>query len=310
MNDHNKKSVLLVGASGMAGQAFTKYLKSNNLKVIGLSRRGPDIFADFRDNNKNIIEQILTINPEIIINCAAIVSIAYCEENPEEAYKINSLLPKTLASICSLIGSRLIHISTDHYYYGDGKALHSEEDSINLRNKYAETKYKGELNALKYEKSLVLRTNITGFRGDKSSPTFIEWLIDSLLYRKQLKLFYDFYTSTIDVESFCKICMDSTLIKTTGVLNIAASFSTSKKEFAYKLSETMGIDLNWAEDSSITSLETERADSLGLDCSKAEAILTRKMPSPDEVIRNLVIQSRLKNNFKLKRSDCDRILFR
>ena len=294
MIDRDINSVLLVGASGMVGQAFTKYLKSLNFKTIGLSRRGPDIFYDVRDDHTSMIAQISRINPQIIINCAAIVSLDYCEDHPEEAYEVNSLLPKTLASICSSIDSRLIHISTDHYYCGDGRARHCEEDTIKLKNKYAETKYKGELNALKNEKSLVIRTNITGYRGEKNSPTFIEWLIDSLLQRKQLKLFYDFYTSTIDAETFCSICMDSTLNKTTGILNIAASFPISKKEFAYSLSETMGIDLNWAQDSSIINLKPERADSLGLDCSKAESILTRKMPTPDEVVSSLFRQYALK----------------
>ena len=38
----------------------------------------------------------------------------------------------------------MIHISTDHYYSGDGSKLHKESDEIKIVNTYAKTKFEAE----------------------------------------------------------------------------------------------------------------------------------------------------------------------
>lgn len=281
------KKALVLGASGMAGQAFMKKLKESGFTTQGLSRKGPDIYDDLLINASQIHKYLNEYSPDLIINCAAIVSIEYCERNPDEAEKLNSHIPKVLASAMDNSGAKLIQISTDHYYTGDKDKKHSESDPITLANKYAETKYKGEQNALQYERTTVIRTNITGYRGYPNKPTFIEWLLDCLRSKKSLILFDDFYTSTIDVNSFCDLCLDPGVMKTSGLLNIASSCPITKKDFAYKLAEKLNIQLDWALDASVSSLSLPRANSLGLDCTKAEGIINKSMPSPDQVITNL-----------------------
>ena len=46
----------------------------------------------------------------------------------------------------------------------------------------------------------IVRTNITGLRGNNSKPTFFEWLYSSLIKKSKLSLFSDFYTSTISSD--------------------------------------------------------------------------------------------------------------
>ena len=82
-----------------------------------------------------------------------------------DKYKeINSDLVNVLAHACSKDKKKFIHISTDHFYVNDKKKLHSETDEIKIVNNYAMTKRIGELNALRFEDALVVRTNITGIR--------------------------------------------------------------------------------------------------------------------------------------------------
>jgi len=287
---------LVIGASGMAGQAFVNFLKAHNYNVVGLSRNGPNILFDAMSYPEGIESVIGELRPAIIVNCAAIVSLEHCENNSEEAHRLNALLPKHIARGSSLVGARFLHISTDHYYTGDTDMKHSEEDPVTIVNKYAETKFIGESNALQHPNTLVVRTNITGFRGQAGRPTFIEWLASALINKDPLKLFTDFYTSTIDTSAFCGLCMSHKKINTTGILNIASSDTRSKKEFALCLAKQLGIDPYWAEDASVLSMELRRAESLGLDCSKVQTILGERMPNSDEVIQRLASQLKSVHN--------------
>ena len=193
-----KPIALVIGASGMAGQAFMKRLRADNYNAIGLSRNGPDIKINAIENEKSFREKIISLKPNLIVNCAGIVSLPYCEKNPKEAERVNGNLPGLIAECCYEADSKFIQISTDHFYNNDKNLAHSEEDPIVILNTYAETKRLGEIKALSNPKALIVRTNITGFRGEKSRPTFIEWLITSIKERTPLELFTDFYTSTID----------------------------------------------------------------------------------------------------------------
>ena len=200
------------------------------------------------------------------------MSIELCEENQDLARSINRDIPHLLADASAQSRSRLIQISTDHYYTGDQDMLHTEDHKVKCVNTYAKTKYEGELMALQYENTLVVRTNITGKRGMAGKPTFIEWLTDQIVKKKPLTLFEDFYTSTIDTNTFCKLCMNTELEDYRGVINIASATAVSKKEFANHLAQELGVALDWAESASVSKLKVRRAESLGLDWTIFETI--------------------------------------
>ena len=115
-------------------------------EAIGLSRNGPELYFDVLESMQDMKKRLIDIKPCMIINCAAMVSIHGCNEYPK-AEIINGILPKVLASVAAQVGknTRFIQISTDHYYSGDKDKLHSENDEIQILNKYAETKRMGEL---------------------------------------------------------------------------------------------------------------------------------------------------------------------
>ena len=282
------KQVLVLGATGMLGKATSAYLKSKNIDVIGLSRHGPDIKCDIDLDPQCIINSIKSIKPELVINCAALVSLEKCELNPEKAYNINALAVKYIKEACSYINCKFIHISTDHYYNNDGNFLHKENDPVLLLNKYSETKFKGEKYALEYNDSLVIRTNVTGFRDEIDRPTYIEWLIKTLKSKSNIKLYTDFYTSTIDPLSLIENAIMASQKVNQTILNIASSNALSKKDFALLVAERLSIELDWAEDGSVKELKPKRCNSLGLDCSKAEGILSKKMPNSSEVVDKLL----------------------
>ena len=281
------KKALVLGSNGLLGQAFLKQLKKYDIEPIGVARSNANYCIDLL--KMEILPRIISeSNVDLVINCAAIVSLIECEKNPLKAKKINSDLVYVLARACSKYDKKFIHISTDHFYLNDNKLLHKETDEIKIVNQYAMSKRGGELNALRFDDSLVVRTNITGLRGINSKPTFFEWLYSSLMNKSEISLFTDFYTSTISAELLAKYSIIASNIGSKGLINIASSECISKKEFALLLAKNLSINFECLKDSSVSELEPKRANSLGLDCAKAEKILKIKMPDADQVIKNLI----------------------
>ena len=64
-----------------------------------------------------------------------------------------------------------------------------------------------------------------------------------------------------------------------GLLNISSSDCLSKKEFIFLFAKNLNINLNWASDASVGNIKPKRAESLGLDSSKAEKLMKLKMPA-------------------------------
>lgn len=287
-----RMNVLLLGATGMLGKALYRTAKSRNHSVTGVARSGTDISVDIR-NERELRELIIDQNPEILINTVAITNLDYCERNPQEAYLINTHPLSFITELANEQGIYLIQISTDHFYLGNGSKLHDENSPVTLVNEYARTKYLAECLTRTYKKSLIVRTNIVGFRGIKENPTFIEWCIDMLINKKPAILFNDFYTSSIDVGTFSEILFDIADREITGLLNISSRDVSSKKSFIEALAEELDLDTSHTTSGSVRKLHgVRRAESLGLDVTKAESILDYRMPGLHDVIEKIVTENK------------------
>jgi len=268
--------MLILGSTGMLGQSLIKTAKESNIEVTGIARSNADINLDILNFDK-LISLIRKIKPKTIVNCVAITSIDLCEANVEESYLHNAHLVAVLVDVCL------------DFFINDGRRKHDEKSPVVLVNNYAKTKYAGEQFALSYSKSLVIRTNIVGFRNTQSH-TFVEWVLLSLKNKNEITLFQDFYTSSIDVYSFSKILLkinnrDKPIY---GLVNIASSEVCSKEEFIKKLAHTFNYNNPKFNLGSIESIEgTKRAESIGLDVSKIEKLLDEKMPTTNDVVLSL-----------------------
>lgn len=281
------KKFLLIGSTGMLGKAFKEIAISKGHEIIGIARSDADINMDISGNDA-LLNTLLSIKPDIIINTAAIVNLEYCENNPSRAYLINSRPSAVLADYCRKNRVYLIHISTDHFFSGDKNVKHNEKSVITLLNEYARTKYLAEKFVEINPKSLIIRTNIVGFKYSKKSKSFIERLIESLKSKKSITLFEDYYTSSIDVYSLSKIILELADISATGLLNVGSRDVSSKKEFIVMFASQFGYDLSHTKTGSIKDISgLQRGESLGLDVSKVEYLLGYRMPTLNEVIYNL-----------------------
>ncbi len=285
------QNVLLLGSNGMLGQAVRKQLLADGYNLKCVDKWEADYCFDLL-NDIRLKKCIEEVNPDIIINSAALVSLEQCEGSPGDAYCINARLPGILAGLCEKDNRYLIHISTDHYFIGDKDKKHNEEERVRIVNEYARTKYIGEQLALSYEHTLVIRTNIVGFRG-VGHPTFIEWAMNEIENDNEMKLFTDFYTSSIHTVDLAKILVDIMDCRAEGMYNIASSDVTNKKQFILHLSDAIYGHKPRYKDASVKKLSgAPRAESLGLDCLKTEKLLGYSMPTLEDTIESITREYR------------------
>ena len=282
-------AILVFGATGMLGQAIAAEATRRGRALCGASRHGPDRTIDLA-RPEGIGRLLDELAPELVINAAAIASIDECERDAASALAVNARAVIAMSEYCRRAGIPLVQVSTDHFFTGDADALHTELAPVALVNAYARTKFLAEGYAGLAPGALILRTNITGLRGWPGRPTFAEWALDALVRRAPLRLFEDFRTSTIDAPSFARALFDLVESGAVGIVNLAARGVASKRRFVQALAQALGVALDWDEPASVASLAVPRAESLGLDVSKAERLLGYALPDTDQVCRNLVSQ--------------------
>jgi len=295
-SDGNSAPLVIVGSTGLLGQALRSEACKRGYQVYGLARSGADVNLDIQDTQK-LLDALGDLRPKYIINAAALINLDECERNPARAHEINALAVRNIANYCQKHDVKLAQISTDHYFSGDGEGLHDEEAEVQLLNAYAKSKYEGEFFAQIAPNSLILRTNIVGFRGWIGRPTFVEWAIAALSEGSPVTVFDDFFTSSIHVQAFAGSLFDLIDKNASGIFNLAAREVASKADFLLKLAHQLELSVSGCTFGSVHSVGgVLRADSLGLDVSKAETILGYPLPKMDEVIAELAREYRERLN--------------
>lgn len=284
--------VLLIGDSGLLGQALLAHARKLELPVRGASRRSADLKLDALD--PDALEKTLdAVQPGTLINAAGLIDVNRCELQPDEAWRANARLPARLADACTRRGIRLVHISTDHFFSGDQAAPHPENATVTLVNEYARSKYAGECLALTCRDALVVRTNIVGFRGWPQAPTFVEWLLDALENATPIRLFSDFHTSSIAASQFAAALFSLLQHPLTGLIHLAARQGSSKLQFTEALAAACHLSTQACSPGSVADLHgVRRAESLVLDVSRAEKLLGAPLPDLAAVVQQLAVEYR------------------
>jgi dTDP-4-dehydrorhamnose reductase len=278
---------LILGATGMVGQALMAEAQGRFGRVSGAARHGADQCIDLCDGIE-LRRSLDQLKPDLVVNAAALTAFDACEQDPVLADLLNGRSVAILAKYCADADAKLVQISTDQYYTGDGDAHHDEEANVHMLNAYGRSKYAGEQNALAAPKSLVVRTNVTGWRHWPDRPTFLEWAVDMLKAGRKITAFGDYYTSTMDSRALARAVFDLSQARHDGLFNVACREVSSKMTFISHLATCLGLGNAYIELGSVRSLGNKRAESCGLAVGKAEAALGYRLPDRAQVIDALL----------------------
>lgn len=128
---------LVTGAGGMLAQDLLARLRDES--VIALDRKALDI-TDADAAHAAIAEH----RPDVVVNCAAWTAVDDAETREADALRINGDGPRNLAEACAKTGARLLQVSTDYVFAGDGTKPYAEDASTGPRSAYGRTKFAGE----------------------------------------------------------------------------------------------------------------------------------------------------------------------
>jgi len=94
--------------------------------------------------------------PDGCIHCAAYTAVDKAETEQEIAKNVNANAVKYLAEACEKYKARLIQISTDYVFNGNGTEPYLPNAATEPVNYYGYTKWLGEQNALQYNSATVI----------------------------------------------------------------------------------------------------------------------------------------------------------
>lgn len=89
-------------------------------------------------------KEFRSFRPDIIINTAAYTAVDAAEENQDLAFQVNARGAENVAKAARLVGSRLIHISTDYVFDGERSTPYPPEAPTHPLNVYGASKLAGE----------------------------------------------------------------------------------------------------------------------------------------------------------------------
>ena len=160
--------ILVTGVCGQLGHDVTEELLKNGIEAIPCDREEFDL-TDKESTQKFILEN----KPEGVIHCAAYTAVDKAEDEEEICRKINAEGSLYIAEACEKIGAKMIYISTDYVFGGDGEEAYEPSDEKNPQNVYGVTKLEGEKNALENcSKTFVVRTSwVYGINGNNFVKT-------------------------------------------------------------------------------------------------------------------------------------------
>ena len=283
--------ILITGASGLLGGNLA-FLYGSRYSVAASYFRHPVNIAGCEMINLDVLDQkavqtvINASKPQVIIHCAANANVDDCETNQEQAYQLNVLATRYLASCAKEAGCKFVYLSTDSVFTNNRSAPFREDEARTPKTVYAKTKVEGEdaiLSSL--PDALVLRTCIYGYN-ILEKFSLGEWILHKLSQHQTINGFSDVFFTPILVNDFAvrlEIALKSNL---SGIYHFASRNSVSKFDFARMIAQRFGFETNLVRESSIegSGLQAIRPLRPCLDVSKFELHLRAKFPTVEEGI--------------------------
>jgi dTDP-4-dehydrorhamnose reductase len=175
--------IWLTGGKGMLGTEISTLLEKKNLAFISTDREidvtNIGALSDFVKNR-----QITGI-----INCAAYTAVDKAEDDKETCRLLNTLGAENIAICAKNIDARLIHISTDYVFDGEGKRPYLEDDKTNPTGVYGLTKRDGETAVMKNNpQSWIIRT---AWLYGKHGNNFVNTMLRLMNEKDEIKVVND-----------------------------------------------------------------------------------------------------------------------
>lgn len=132
--------VLVTGVGGQLGHDVCKELAKRGIGHMGTASRDMDI----TDANA-VLRTISDYRPDAVIHCAAYTKVDLAEDEPERCWAANVDGTRNVALACRETGAKMVYISTDYVFPGEGERPYEPGDPVGPLGAYGMSKLGGEL---------------------------------------------------------------------------------------------------------------------------------------------------------------------
>lgn len=225
--------ILVTGAGGQLGYDLVKELNKRGHEVLGLRSRDMDICDETAVN-----EVLCGFMPEAVMHCAAYTAVDAAEDDKERCDAVNRVGTENIARVCGKLGTKLLYLSTDYVFPGDGEKAWEPEDEAKPLNTYGLTKYLGEEAVRKYaEKHFIVRISwVFGVNG----KNFVKTMLRLGAEREKLTVVCDQIGSPTYTPDLSRLLADMIVTEKYGTYHATNEGLCSWYEFACEIMKKAG----------------------------------------------------------------------
>ncbi len=188
--------ILITGCHGQLGSELKRVLQagSGELGAIPAALQGASLTCvdidtlDIADNSA--VKHFFSLHAfDIVFHCAAMTNVDACESNFEAAFKANAMGARNIADAAQNSGAKLIHVSTDYVFAGNGEKAYAEWDVPAPNTVYGKSKLLGEQYVSQAcRRAFIVRTAwLYGYTGSN----FVKTILKAARERGSLKVVND-----------------------------------------------------------------------------------------------------------------------
>jgi dTDP-4-dehydrorhamnose reductase len=273
MGEQEQRPILITGSRGQLGRSLVELCTRR-----GMDFEGRDIDTLDISDQSAVTRWIEEARPGAVINCAAFTAVDDCESKEELALSVNGSAVGYMASACNAVGARLVQISTDYVFAGDGVTPYDVDDPTNPASAYGRTKLAGEVLARTARDHLVVRTAWLYGHAGRNFVEAIRGQIEA--GTENLKVVADQQGCPTFSNDLAEAILDLLGVGTDGIVHAVNTGATTWHGFAVAIAEYLGAD---AEILPVSTEEFPRPAPRPrysvLDTSRLEAEIGRGMPT-------------------------------
>lgn len=228
---------LVTGSKGQLGYDVIQELEKRGHQAIGVDVEEMDI----TDASK-VSRVIGKETPDGVIHCAAYTAVDAAEDNVELCRRVNALGTENIAKVCASRGIKMMYISTDYVFDGQGTRPWEPDDERHPLNVYGQTKYEGELAVEdNLEKYFIVRIAwVFGVNG----KNFIKTMLNLGETRDDVSVVDDQVGSPTYTYDLAKVLVDMMETEKYGRYHVTNEGLCNWYEFAKEIFSLSGTEVN------------------------------------------------------------------
>ncbi|MAV55156.1 MAG: dTDP-4-dehydrorhamnose reductase [Phycisphaerae bacterium] len=228
------RPVLLLGATGMLGRAWSRLLDQHEITWFGPSRNE----LDFQD--PRLLNNVAVENYSILINCVAWTDVDGAEDHESEANTINNEAAARLARRCEQTNTKMVHYSTDYVFSGDDQKPYKVLDPISPQNAYGRTKASSESSI--YEVNREALTIRTSWLYAPWGKNFVRTMLHLATERESLQVVNDQIGTPTDCQHLAELSFNLLQKGQRGIWHITDGGSCTWFDFARTAISLAGLN--------------------------------------------------------------------